>query len=227
MGADDLAMPHIQMANIACGFHASDPDVMATTIQLAGKHGVKIGAHPGYPDLQGFGRRSLPMDSQSITHMLTYQIGALNALCTAYGQKMEYVKPHGALYNDMMHDERIFTAICNAVSPFSVPLMILATADNEKFLDIADDYDIPLYFEAFADRRYLSDGKLAPRSLSGSVIETREEILNQVLQIAKYQKVATLDNCFIPIQADTICVHGDNLQAIEVIQQIKNALEAI
>jgi UPF0271 protein len=224
MGNDSLAMPHIDMANIACGFHASDPQVMSATIQKAIQNNVTIGAHPSYPDLQGFGRRSISMSSDEITNLLIYQIGALSGLCMSQNTTINYVKPHGALYNDMVKDLTIFEAVVEAVSCFNIPLMTLAVANNQPFLDIADCYEVPLLFEAFADRKYLANGHLAPRSVDGSVLTKKEDILDQVKQIAHYAKVRTLDGFSIPIEADTICVHGDNDQSIALIQSIRAEL---
>ncbi|WP_114786437.1 5-oxoprolinase subunit PxpA [Vibrio tetraodonis] len=224
MGNDEAVMPWVDMANLACGFHASDPDIMLNTIKLAIKHDTQIGAHPSYPDLQGFGRRKLDMDKDSITNMVIYQVGALKALAESQNTQISYVKPHGALYNSMLRDLTIFDAVADAVACFGVPLMTLAMSDNGKLLDIADKYELPLLFEAFADRAYLSNGELAPRSLSGSVLSQEEEILDQVKQIAQYGKVRTIDGCLIPIEADTICVHGDNEQAIGMIHKIRDAL---
>ncbi|MDA0118477.1 5-oxoprolinase subunit PxpA [Vibrio sp. T11.5] len=224
MGNDESVMPWIDMANIACGFHASDPQIMSNTIKLAIEHDTQIGAHPSYPDLQGFGRRSIPMATEEITNMLIYQVGALKSLAESHNAQVGYVKPHGALYNDMMRDISIFDAVADAVSCFDVPLMMLAINDSEKHLDIADKYELPVLFEAFADRAYLSNGSLSPRSMPGAVLHQEEDILDQIKQIAHYGKVRTIDGFLIPIEADTICVHGDNEHAIRMIQKIRNVL---
>lgn len=224
MGCDEQAMPFIDQASIACGFHASDPTIMSKTIKLAIQHNVMIGAHPSYPDLQGFGRRSIPCSEAEITNLVIYQVGALKAMCESQNAEIRYVKPHGALYNDMQKDPLIFEAVVDAVSCFNVPLMTLAIQDKQMMLDIADNYDVPLLFEAFADRRYLSSGQLAPRSLPGSVIHDENEILDQVRQITHYGKVRTLDGYTISIDADTICVHGDNLDAVRMIEKIRTSI---
>jgi 5-oxoprolinase (ATP-hydrolysing) subunit A len=224
MGADEQVMPYIDMANIACGFHASDPHVMSKTIELAIQHDVMIGAHPGYPDLQGFGRRSMAFSPDELSDILIYQIGALKALCQSKNAQINYVKPHGALYNDMMSDQQVFRAVVDAVSCFNLPLMILASANNQDYLDLADEYDVPLLFEAFADRTYLANGKLTPRTMPNAVLTKPEEILSQVRQIAKYGKVTSSDGFVVSIEADTLCVHGDNLEAITLIEQIRDQL---
>lgn len=225
MGNDTLAMPHVDMANIACGYHASDPTIMSQTVALAVRHNVKIGAHPSYPDLQGFGRRSLAMSPEEVTAMIIYQVGALKALCEAHNTELSYVKPHGALYNDMLKDLSLFDAVADAVSCFNVPLMTLAVLDNQPLLDIADRYELPLLFEAFADRRYLANGTLAPRTLPDAVLTNAEDIISQVRQITQYGKVRTIEGYAIDIEADTLCVHGDNLAAIDIIKQIRTSME--
>lgn len=225
MGNDTLVMPHVDMANIACGYHASDPTIMSHTVALAVRHNVKIGAHPSYPDLQGFGRRSLAMSPEEVTAMIIYQVGALKALCEAHNTELSYVKPHGALYNDMLKDLSLFDAVADAVSCFNVPLMTLAVLDNQPLLDIADRYELPLLFEAFADRRYLANGTLAPRTQPDAVITNAEDIISQVRQITQYGKVRTIEGYAIDIEADTLCVHGDNLAAIDIIKQIRTSME--
>lgn len=225
MGNDPAVMPYIDMANIACGFHASDPKIMSDTIKLAIKHNVEIGAHPSYPDLQGFGRRSIPLPTEEITTMLIYQIGAIKGLCESHNTELSYVKPHGALYNDMQTDMSIFEAVVDAVSSFNLPLMTLAITDNQRLLDIADKYDVPLLFEAFSDRRYQANGQLAPRSLPNAVITNEEEILDQVQQIVQYGKVRTIDGFSIALDADTICVHGDNEKSIAIIDKIRTLIK--
>nr|QIH44140.1 LamB/YcsF family protein [Vibrio ziniensis] len=226
MGNDELVMPWVDMANIACGFHASDPHVMSRTIDFAIQHDVQIGAHPGYPDLQGFGRRSMSFTEEEICEILIYQIGALKALCESKNTDVSYVKPHGALYNDMMANEDVFRAVADAVSCFNIPLMILASGNNQRYLDIADNYDVPLLFEAFADRTYLANGQLTPRSMPNAVLTSEDTILSQIKQIAEYGRVSTSDGVIIPIEADTICVHGDNDAAIELIAKIRAQLDA-
>lgn len=227
MGDDEAVMEWVDMANVACGFHASDPHVMSKTIKLANHYNTKVGAHPGYQDLVGFGRRSIPHSMREITELVCYQVGALKALCQHHGSQLHYVKPHGALYNDMMANTQIFNAVSEAVSGFGIPLMILSTANNQKFLDIADNYDLPLLLEAFADRAYLNNGQLAPRSLSGSVYTHQDDIYNQVMQIVNYGSVTTIEGERLEIEADTICVHGDNPQSIALIKRISQDINAI
>lgn len=225
MGNDQHVMPHIDLTNIACGFHASDPHIMAQTLGLASKHQVKVGAHPGYPDLQGFGRRSMTMEHTELSHILIYQIGALSALAHSQGLSLNHVKPHGALYNDMQRDLGLFEAVCQAVAHFHLPLMTLATPNRDPFLDCADRYDVPLLFEAFIDRAYLASGTLAPRAQPGAVLSDPDAILDQANQIIRYQKVKTLDGEILPIDADTLCIHGDNPSSILIAQRLRQIID--
>ncbi|KLV08891.1 hypothetical protein ABT56_01360 [Photobacterium aquae] len=229
MGNDAAAMPWIDMANVACGFHASDPSHMAKTVELALVHGVEIGAHPGYDDKQGFGRRHIPHTSQEITQLVAYQVGALDAICRLYGATLNYVKPHGALYNDMMADPSVYEAILSAVSllnmqrPSSLSLMILARTDNRQYIAQAAKYAVPLLFEAFADRAYQSTGLLVPRSQAGSVYHDTERIRQQVAELAGGW-VTTIDNQCLKLYADTVCVHGDNEESVMLVKQLHEDL---
>jgi len=167
MGLDEQVMPHIDMANIACGFHAGDADVMANTLALAKQHKVMVGAHPSYPDKQGFGRRSMVMSEKELTNCLHYQIAAIDGMAAVHGLTLEYVKPHGALYNDMMSDEQTLNIVMRAVASYAKPLklMILATNQAAKHKVQANDLQLELILEAFADRQYTDEGKLVARSV--------------------------------------------------------------
>ena len=229
MGKDADVMPYIDMANIACGFHASDPDHMAKTIQLAVEDNVAIGAHPGYDDKSGFGRRSIPHSAEEITRLVAYQIGALDALCQLYGGGVSYVKPHGALYNDMMAQPWIFEAILSAVSDLNqyrtppLKLMILARRNNQHYIGLAAQRDVELLFEGFADRAYDSEGFLVPRSQAGSVYHDSQRIRQQVAELAK-GRITTIDGKTLTLDVDTVCVHGDNDESIAVVRQLAEDL---
>lgn len=225
MGLDAKAMPYIDMANIACGFHAGDADVMASTLQLAKQHNVTIGAHPAYPDLQGFGRRSMTLSTAEIVNMLHYQIAALDGMAKIAGLTLEYVKPHGALYNDMMSKPEVFNAVLLAIAQYYQPLklMILATAEQAHYQQLAEQAGVTLLFEAFADRRYTDTGKLTPRSQAGAVL-SETEMLQQVQQLAQSGTVTTQSGQTLALQADTLCVHGDNPAAILQIAKIRQLL---
>ena len=225
IGMDDKVMPFIDQANIACGFHASDPCIMRKTVQLAAKYNVTIGAHPSYLDLQGFGRRSLAMSAPEITNMTLYQVGALQAICHAEGQSISYIKPHGALYNDMMKEESIFIALLKAAQILSLPLMVLSSCRNAYYSELAQQKQVPLLFEAFADRAYMPDGSLSPRSMENSVHSTHDVIYDQVKQLTFEKTVTTINGDIIPIQADTLCVHGDNEVGVSLIEKLRSLLD--
>ena len=226
MGLDSEIMPHIDIANIACGFHASDPNIMAITIKLAIEHQVQISAHPAYADKQGFGRRHIPHSIEEIKHLITYQIGALQSLCQLYGGTLDYIKPHGALYHDMMNDIDIFEAIVNTIHQLNKKhsLIVLANANSFNYKKIADKYQVPLLYEAFADRAYQSDGNLVPRSNGNAVLTDKIKILNHVKQLTK-GFITSQNGEQIKIKANTICVHGDNLSAVALIQSIAKAIK--
>lgn len=226
MGQDHQLMPHLHMANIACGFHASDPDVMAQTIQLAIKHQVTIGAHPGYDDKQGFGRRHIPHNVEQIKHLLSYQIGALKSLCSLYGTKLSYVKPHGALYHDMMNNIEVFEAILSVIKTLdrNIFLIIQSIPNIAKHQLLAQQYGISLKLEAFADRQYQHNGLLVPRSHTNACFSNQQKIINQV-KLLTQGFVQVNNNRQIAIPADTLCIHGDNLVAVSLIKTIAKIIK--
>jgi UPF0271 protein len=229
MGSDAEVMPYVDMSNIACGFHASDPQIMGKTIALAVEHNVSIGAHPGYPDLLGFGRKEMKFSTAELVNITLYQVGALRALCQSHGADVEYVKPHGALYNVMMRDIDTYTALVKAVSLLNVniPLMIMATPDNERHIDIAEKFKVNLLFEAFCDRAYTDDGALQSRQEKGSVFSDVETILQQAKTLIVDKKVITCTGKVLDVVADTICIHGDGPLALLAAQKIRNLLKLI
>lgn len=226
VGADEAVMPHIHLANIACGFHAGDQFSMQKTLQLAGLHGVVIGAHPSYRDLEGFGRRSMEHTPDEIVALLHYQMAALDGMARSQGLTMDYVKPHGALYNDMMAKEQVRRAVMEAVASFYRPLklMIQATTAAEQHQREAELAGIKLWLEAFADRCYDDSGLLLSRTLPGAVHD-RGRTLEQVAQLKEEGTVTTVGGHRLPLMADTLCVHGDNPESIGVIRQIRELLE--
>lgn len=228
IGSDSQAMQLINMANIACGFHASDADIMANTVTLAIQNNVSIGAHPGYNDKQGFGRRSIPHTPTQITNLVTYQTGALQAICKCLGTSVDYIKPHGALYNDMMDKIDIFEAILSATAGcMDTPtLMILAQTSNKEYQILAHQYGVKLLYEAFADRAYTTEGKLTPRHIKGSVFHQEKEIIRQVKQLNEHGSVTTLDGHIIKLNADTICVHGDNEASLRILKQLRTEIDS-
>lgn len=221
MGDDANLIPLLDMANIACGFHASDPEHMSKTVALCLKHKVTIGAHPGYPDLQGFGRRSMAMESHALTQSVLYQVGALRAIAEHQGGQVNYIKPHGALYNDMMSSPEVFKATLSAAQSISLPLMMLATTEHVRYQALAADYGVSLILEGFADRRYLSSGLLAPRSMENAVLHQQDQILTQADAFIACEPIQTVEGKPLTLAIDTLCVHGDNQASIDVAKALR------
>ncbi|MCV6621293.1 MAG: 5-oxoprolinase subunit PxpA [Cellvibrionaceae bacterium] len=225
MGMDAAVMPHIDQANIACGFHAGDPLIMQHTLELAKTHGVSVGAHPAYPDLVGFGRRSMNISMSELKAMISYQLSALEGMAASKGLTVEYLKPHGAMYNDMMAKTENRIAIMEAIAEHHRPvkLMLQATPQWQSHQDEAQKIGIECLFEAFADRCYDDDGKLLARSKAGAVHD-KEKMLAQVIQLAKQGTVTTVSGHILELQADTLCVHGDNAEGVAAIASIREAI---
>jgi len=222
MGLDEEVMPHIDQANIACGFHGGDPLTMRRTLALAAQHKVSVGAHPAYPDLVGFGRRPMNLSADEIIANLQYQVAALEGMASSQDLHLHYVKPHGALYNDMMAKQEVRAAIMEAVASYHRPikLMLQATPDAPEHRREADAVGISLLFEAFADRCYDDDGRLLSRSKPGAV-HNRENMLAQVRQLCDEGTVTSASGERIAVDADTLCVHGDNPEGVEAIREIR------
>ena len=229
MGLDHEVMPHVDLANVACGFHASDPDVMRTTVRLAKQHGVRVGAHPAYPDMVGFGRRSLACSAEEVENLVLYQLGALAGMCRAEGLEVSYVKPHGALYNDMARDPEIMTAVMRAILAFDsrLPLMTLATRDTSVATHLAREQGVSLWFEAFADRAYDGEGRLVSRREPGAVHHDPAVIVDQAVRIASGRPLTASDGSELGLAADALCVHGDNPESIAAVRAIRQALNAL
>lgn len=225
LGQDEAIMPYIDMANIACGFHASDPLTMQNTVTLAIENKVSIGAHPGYADLVGFGRRSMTTSQPELCALLHYQIGALQAICQAQETQVDYVKPHGALYNDMMANMTIFSNVCRAISllPQKLPLVVQALPDTLQLESIAARFNVSLYFEAFADRQYLDSGLLVPRKDEQALLHNLDDIVNRCRILKNTGKLFSLNNQPLPLKVDTLCVHGDHPSAPLLVKALKSA----
>lgn len=229
MGLDAEVMPFIDCANIACGFHAGDPGIMRKTVALALKHDVQIGAHPAYQDLAGFGRRSMAYTAAELQDLLHYQLGALDGICRAQGTRIGYVKPHGAMYNDMMASPEQLRAVVHAVATYDarLPLMLMATRDNREAQALGDEYGVTLWFEAFADRAYDNAGRLVSRQLPGAVHHDADTIVRQALTLAAGQSLIASDGSALYLHANTLCVHGDNASSVAAVQRIRNALNEL
>ena len=222
MGLDAQIMPYIDMANLACGFHAGDPVTMHQSIKEAKANGVAIGAHPSYPDLVGFGRREMNCSVEEIVSFVIYQCGALDALCQSYDTSVSYLKPHGALYNTMMKDMEVFKAIAKAVSKYNknIKLMILSNIENDKYAEVANKYGVTLLYEVFADRAYQDDGQLVPRSQEGAMLSATEDILKRATLLQEQGIIESINGKQLALQVDTLCVHGDNEAALNIIQAL-------
>lgn len=225
MGNDGEMLSVVTSANIACGGHASDPETMYKTLSLAAERGVIVGAHPGYADREGFGRRIIPMSPAEVGRLIATQIGALSALASLAGTTVRYVKPHGALGNLAAADADVADAIVYAVKNISTDLAILAISGTE-LEKAARRSDTRVFSEIFADRGYLPNGQLVPRSQSGAVLHDPQEASDRLLAFLETKKMPVLDGDPIQLAAHSICVHGDTPGAVEMACDIKKRLEA-
>ncbi len=223
IGNDEKVLDHVSSVNIACGFHAGDPMVMENTVKMALEKGVAIGAHPGYPDLMGFGRRDINVTLEEARSYIIYQVGALKGFVEAYGGKLQHVKPHGALYNTAAKDYGLAKAIAEAIYDIDRELIFVGLS-NSQMIEAAKDTGLRVANEVFADRAYNSDGTLVSRKLEGSVIHDTEVCRSRVVMMLKEGKVLTIDGKYIDISAETICLHGDNVKALEFAKTLKETL---
>jgi UPF0271 protein len=228
LGMDEELIPLISSANIACGFHAGDPAVMRRTVALAARHGVAVGAHPGLPDLLGFGRRYMEVSLEEIRDYSTYQIGALQAFASAAGLTLQHVKAHGALYNMAVRNVGIWEAMAEVLAGLNrdLILVILAGSNRRAVKAIGAHYGIRIAFEFFADRAYNPDGSLVSRLEPGAVIHDHQVVAARVLKMATEGKVVCRDGSEIELTGDTICIHGDNPAALTLAGTIREALLA-
>ena len=225
MGQDAALMDSISSANVACGFHAGDPGVMRATIALAREKGVAIGAHPGFPDLVGFGRREIKATPAEVEDMVLYQVAALAGMASALGSRLQHVKPHGALYNMACRDRSLADAIAKAVAAFDRSL-ILFGLPNSELLRAGAAAGLPVAAEVFADRAYDPDGSLTARSKPGSVIHDTGKVVERAIRMVRDGKVVAVDGSTIELQADTICLHGDTPGAAEHARAVRRGLES-
>ncbi len=223
MGLDEEVIKHITSANIACGFHAGDPNWMRTTVKLAEEHGVAIGAHPGFPDLSGFGRRTMNASALEVKNDVIYQMGALQAFTGA--KRLQHVKPHGAMYNMAVDDQDLATAICEALLEVDSDIVLLALAGSQ-WISIAEDLGLRVGREIFADRALNTDGTLVSRSKEGSVIHDIQEVVDRSLRMVTEGKAVAISGEVIDVEADSLCLHGDTPGAVDMAQALKQALVA-
>lgn len=225
LGRDAELLPYVTSANIACGFHAGDPSVMRRTVRSALEAGVAIGAHPGLPDLVGFGRRNMDVSAEDVFAMTLYQIGALEAIARAEGGSVRHIKPHGALYNMAAVRRDLAEAIAEAVYRANPALTLFGLA-NSELTRAAERLGLRAAHEAFADRGYLADGTLVPRGLPGALIADAEIAASRVVRMALEGRVRTPDGQDVPLRADTVCLHGDGEHALLFASRIRAACEA-
>ena len=227
IGMDEQVIRHITSANIACGFHAGDPRVLDRTVKLAADFGVAVGAHPGFPDLQGFGRRSMECTLDEIRAYVVYQIGAVQAFCSVHGVKLQHVKAHGSLYNMSVKDGGIARAIVEGVAMVdeSLILVTLAGKSAELMERIGAEVGLRIAFEAFPDRAYTPEGVLADRRLPGALIEDVAEVAQRAVRMVTEGRVLAMDGTPLPVRVHTLCVHGDSPGALDAVTRIREVLE--
>lgn len=224
MGDDEAMLDLVTSANVACGYHAGDPDIMARCFSLAERRGVAVGAHVSFPDLAGFGRRRIPYSAAEVERLVAYQIGAAEGLARYAGHRLTYVKCHGALANVAEVEPEIALAVARATRAVDPALTLLAIALTEQ-VAAAEHAGVPIAHEVFADRAYVDDGRLKPRSLKGAVIEDADWAAARALAMLKEQAIVTESGKRLPTPIDSICVHGDTPHAVEMTRRLRKALE--
>ena len=223
--SDARLMPLVTSANVACGFHASDPATMHRTVSLARQHGVAVGAHPSFPDRSGFGRRLMAASPEEVRDDVTYQIGAVWAFCRAEGVRLAHVKAHGALYNAAADDPALARAICEAVRAVDPSLAVVCLA-RSRMAQLTRELGLTCVEEAFADRAYTAAGALVSRRLPGAVIEDEGEVAERASRMVREKRVVAMDGTVVPLEAQTLCVHGDTPGAERLAAAIRARLEA-
>lgn len=224
IGRDEEIMPFITSANIACGFHAGDANVMKKTVSLALENEVAIGAHPGLPDLPGFGRRPMMLSPEEAYSLIVYQIGALCAFAKIEGAQLRHIKPHGALYNMAASDEALASSVVSAVKDVDSSLVLYGLAGS-KLIEAGQKAGLKTASEVFADRTYTREGMLTPRTLPHALIQSPDEAAAQVVRMVKEKRVQTTDQTYIDIQADTVCIHGDGPHALPFLHAVRLKLQ--
>ncbi len=224
MGHDEAVMDSVTSANVACGFHGGDPEVMRRTVRLAKQQGVAVGAHPGLPDLVGFGRREMKVAPGELEDMMLYQVGALAAIAAAEGVRLQHVKPHGALYNMTARDPDLAAAIARAVAALDKTLILLGLP-NSELVRAGERAGLRTAAEAFADRAYEPDGSLASRRKPGSVIHDPDTVVARVVRMVDEGGVVAIDGSWVSLPVETICTHGDTRGADELVRRLRAALE--
>lgn len=225
IGMDQEVIPYITSANIACGYHAGDPLVMEKTVSLCRMYGVRVGAHPGFPDRMGFGRRDMSITPEEAKAYVLYQVGALKEFCKAQGIPLHHIKLHGALYNMAARDYGLASAVCRALAD-AEPSVILFALCGSQMIRAAEESGIRYAGEVFADRAYRVDGTLVPRNRPGAMIEDKKLAVSRVIRMVREGMVDSVEGVDIPIRADSVCVHGDGEQALEFVRELRKGLES-
>jgi len=223
LGNDEEILPFITSANIACGFHAGDPTTMRKTVNMALEKNVAIGAHPGFPDLVGFGRRNMQISPEEAYDLMIYQIGALSGFVKAEGGRLQHAKPHGALYNMAAQDDQLAQSIAKAIYHIDPEIILFGLAGSE-LIKAGEKIGLRCANEVFSDRTYQLDGSLTPRTKPNALLKNHEEAINQVLRMIKEGKVHSLQGPDVSIQADTICIHGDGENVLDFTKQLSTRL---
>lgn len=224
IGNDTKIMPYITSANVACGFHAGDPLTIAQTINLAKKHGVAVGAHPGYPDIMGFGRREMQLTYEEAKNYIIYQVAALQGFTKIFGIALQHVKPHGAMYNTALKNKELAKAIIEAIAGLDSSLIVFAPP-RSVLANTAASAGLRVAHEFFADRAYNPDGSLVSRSMAGAVIEEPEKVVERALKAIKERVVEAINGELVELGTiHTICVHGDTPTAIKIVHALKRGL---
>lgn len=224
IGLDSEVMQYISSANVACGFHASDPCVMSKTVKMCAEHGVAVGAHPGHLDLQGFGRRVIDISPEEAKNYVMYQVGALTSFCKENNLELQHVKPHGALYNQAGKSYELSYKICEGIKAVN-PDLILLGLSGSQMLKAAEDLGLRCASEIFADRNYNDDGSLVKRGTPKAMVTDEDEMLSRVVKMVKTGFVTSVNGNEIPLKADSVCVHGDGVKAVEFVKTIRSFLE--
>ena len=225
VGDDDASLPFVSSVSIACGFHAGDPSVMRSTVHSAAAHRVAIGAHPGLPDLAGFGRREMAVSAQEVYDMMAYQVGALRGIAGAAGLSLNHVKPHGALYNMAAVRKPIADAIALAIRDIDASLILVALSGS-CLIDAGHAQGLRTASEVFADRNYLADGTLVPRTAPHAMVHDVDVAAARAVRMVQSRRVTAIDGSEVSVLADTICIHGDAEHAPQFAQRIRAALAA-
>jgi len=225
VGDDEGVLPSVSSANVACGFHAGNPAVMRGTVQLSRRYGVAVGAHPGFQDPEGFGRREMRVSSAELENVIAYQIGALAGVAATEGVRLNHVKPHGALYNMAARDANMADAIARAVRAVDDSLVLFGLSGSE-LIAAGERAGLRVASEAFADRGYWPDGSLAPRGTPGAVLTEVEDVVRRAVGMARGQAVTSVDGSSVSVRADTICIHGDTPGAAALARAVRSALSA-